>query len=487
VADAAATNFDWVRLRTPLRYRPAASQFRFVARSGMGDPLFPFATKGQHFDVVIPGAFEPFLTSLAKATYFGLAGTESEALEHSVSQVCQSLATGSPREQALLGFASDLETHFARVFGVLSEREKATIQSLCASALKQVVMHECAHHYLGHFDRLRAKQIARKDAEFEADVFAVLNGIEAGEPPSSMYYFFSSLADIEASTHGLGSVHYESFGERRTNVENITACLGFECVLLIDAAFGGGFTLSASSPDTLRSVCDQLLRRAEPDFEGRANGRLAATVLREMHVELRTLIARLAADAVVLFSTTDDVGAARAVRLIADLVEAARTLRHLNGVAAKCIALFLRRWGLRGRPLAPFAGLIDALADDAAVAGRFHCDDLGRIHQAIGLSILQEPTGLVAASRLDLARARLLRAVELNPTQSEAWCNLAFVSFKQGRCSEAAEFADQSLATLSDESSRKGTQFFADKMREFAQHEPTCIAKAAEFHPYTGV
>jgi tetratricopeptide (TPR) repeat protein len=489
-APAAAADddeFEWVRLRTPLQHRPVATQLRFVARAGAGDPLFPFATRRERPDVVMPQAFEPFLSSIATATFFQLQGTCAEAFDESLGEACSRLADGRPREEVLRGFAAALDRGFAPVFGALPEREKATVRSLCDAALRQVVMHECAHHYLGHFELLRQRQIARKDAEFEADLFAVLNGIEAGEPPSSMYYFFSALAAMEASTQGLGSAHYDSFTERRSNVEAIVACLGFECTLLTDAAFGGGFSLSGNSPDMLRSACDELLQRPEPDFDGAGQGRLAAAVLGEMHAELRSLLARLAADAPLLFSTDASFDPARAGALTRSLAEAARSFRHLHQIAAKCIALFLRRWGLRGRPLAPLADSVEMLADQAAVAGRFHCDDLGRIHQAIGLSILQERTDLAAAQRLDLARARLLQAVDLNPRQSEAWCNLAFVSFKQGRCDEAARFADLSLKTLTEEGSRESAQFFADRMHEFAADEAACRARAAQFHPYPGM
>ena len=486
-AAAARENFGWVQLRTPLRHKKTASQLQFVRRAGVGDSLFPFASKTQRLDVVMPAVFEHFLNTIATATYFNVESTETGFYVDALRQASERLVVGGAREETLLRFSGQLYRHVAEMLSMRSEGEKTTISNLCDSALKQVVMHECAHHYLGHFDRMRMKEITREDAEFEADLFAVLNGIEAGEPPSSMYYFFKALADIEASTHGLGSVGYESFSQRNRNITSIVAYLGAECSILVDAAFGGGFHFRGNSAEHLRSACNNLHHSLEPDFDTTACGRIAATTLITMRSELHLLLERLANDAELLFSADDTFNISRATGLVEDLIDASKHLQHLNGVAAKCLALFLRRQGLQGRALAPITDIVEMLADDESVAGVFHCGDIGRIHQAIGLSILQERIDLKSENRLDLARTRLLQAVALNPEQSEAWINLAFVAFKQGHGDQAASFADSALATLTDEAQRSSTQYFMEKMREFAYDNGTCIAMAAEFHPYDGL
>jgi hypothetical protein len=476
---------DWVQLRTPLRYRSIAAHLNFITRKGAGDPLFPFATKREQLDIVMPDAFPPFLDGIAKATYFKLADRGVASFEKTVQASSSLLVSGRPREEVLRQFSARLDYLFTPVFESVSEQVRATVLSLTSSALRQIVMHECAHHYLDHFDRLRAREIAVKDAEFEADLFAILNGIEAGEPQSAMYYFFSPLASIDTSTSGLGSANYDSFTDRANNVNAITGCLGIECLMILDAAYGGGFILERSSADALQDASIALLARPEQNYLDGEHGRVAGSMLNEMHSELRDLLARLVTDARLLFSD-GEYNAERAVRLIADLADAARSFRHLNQIAAKCISLFLRRWGLRGRPLAPLVEAIEMLLGNELVAGRFHCGDLGRIYQAIGFSMLRERVDLSASERLERGRAQLLAATDLNPMQTEAWANLAFISCKAGNCEEAATYARRSLETYTG-SDPESIQSFADMMLDLTSSKESCREFSARFHPYPGL
>jgi hypothetical protein len=481
----AAENYDWVQLRTPLRYRSVAAGLNFITRKGAGDPLFPFATRRERMDVVMPDAFPPFLDGIARATYFQLADRGVASFEKTVQASSALLMSGRPREEVLRQFSARLDYLFTPVFESISDQERATVRSLTSSAFRQIVMHECAHHYLGHFDRMRAREIAVKDAEFEADLFAILNGIEAGEPQSAMYYFFSALASIDASTNGLGSANYDSFSDRANNVNAITGCLGIECLLILDASYGGGFILEQSSAGTLQDASIALLAGPKRNYDDGEHGRVAGTMLNEMHSELRDLLARLAADTPLLFSDGEyDSGSA--VRLIADLANAARSFRHLNQIAAKCISLFLRRWGLRGRPLAPLVEEIEMLIGNELVAGRFHCGDLGRIHQAIGFSILHERVDLAASERLERGRAQLLAATDLNPMQAEAWAHLAFISCKAGNCEEAATYARRSMETYMG-SEPESIQSFAEMMRNLASDKELCREFSVDYHPYPGL
>lgn len=476
--------FDWVRFRTPVKYRPIASLLTFVTRSGSSDPLFPFAAKQQ---VVVPEAFGPFLSGIAKATYFQIEGKGVAIYNRTVEAACHSLREGRPREEVLREFASKLDYFFTPVLESSMPHEGYILMHMTDAAMRQVIMHECAHHYLGHFSRLRTRDITSKEAEFEADLFAILNGIGNGEYSSAMHYFFAALASIDASTSGLGSSHYDSFAQRAINVEVIVGCLGHLATTAIHAANGGGAIIGLLLADQFRDAAINLLRSPPRTYHEGEHGRLIAKTLTEAHAELRSLTARLVVDAELLFAAEGPYDADGARTLMGDLVNMTESFEHTNQITAKCIVLFLRQWGLRGRPLAPLVDFVRDLIRDESIAQNFHCDDLGRLHQAIGLSILQEGVHIPPVERLDLARAELLAAVDLNPQQSEAWFNLAFVSMKQGECGEAAKYADLAYSTLSKDESREPTMQFAERMRSLAGDTLRCLEIASGYDAYPGL
>jgi hypothetical protein len=175
----------------------------------------------------------------------------------------------------------------------------------------------------------------------------------------------------------------------------------------------------------------------------------------------------------------------RVARLASDLGGMSMRFRYMNGVAAKCLALMLRKWELNGHDLTPLIGS-PALFDASGVTDNFLSADFGRLLQAQGLAILQERVDLAPPVRLDQANSYLLRAVFYNPWQSEAWVNLAMIALKRGDCSSAAGFAQKSLATLTDteKSSIDFARWFATQMKESAADPKACATAAAAIHPY---
>jgi hypothetical protein len=159
----------------------------------------------------------------------------------------------------------------------------------------------------------------------------------------------------------------------------------------------------------------------------------------------------------------------------------------MNGIAAKSIALMLRGWGLKGRELTPLVNHIERLLDTPAVADNFLSEDFGRMLQARGLAILQERVDLPAPVRLERSFSLLQRAVTYNPAQSEAWMNLTMIAFRRGDCAGASRLGQRALETHTRKETLESTQFFAEKMKQLAQHPEACRREAARFRPYPGL
>ena len=358
--------------------------------------------------------------------------------------------------------------------------------NLARSMLNQVVMHEFAHHFLGHGGRIAAQQLSRIDAEFEADLFAVTNGAQAGETVSALYYLFSPLADVEGRTSKSSTPQYESAACRASNVENITAQVGIVPLLLADSAAGGGTYLSRNSPASARTLGKQEFARPAPGPTPETCGRIAKVALGDARQELKQLYQRMEKDFDWLFADQMRADAAQANRLLHDLSEMANNFRYMGGIAAKSAALLLRQWGLKGRDLSPLAAEAERLIDAQVGSGELLSEDLGRLLQAQGLATLQERVDLAPAARLQRADAQLQRAVRYHPAQSEAWTNLAFIAFKRGDCAAASRFGERAAATT-ESKNVDDMQGFSDAMKGFVRDPDACRQQAAQFHPYPGL
>lgn len=342
-------------------------------------------------------------------------------------------------------------------------------------------MHEYAHHFLDHFDRIEANRVSRIDAEFEADYFAIMNGVQYGEPTSAMYYFFSAIADIEYYTDTLVTPKYESGACRTKNVENVTAITSIAPLIVLDVAYGGRYRLGSLSSSDIERYGDEVFRSGVPALIEGSCGRIAEAMLADAFLELKSLYYRIATDGEFLLGEGSGPDPDRTNALLRDLFQMARSFEYMNGIAASSASLILRKRGLEGRDLAPFVGSMDSLLETSEVNENLLSGDYGRLLQAQGLSLIQERVDLPAQARLDQAFAALERAVFFNPAQSEAWMNLALIDFKRGNCVTAARFARKSLQTISPEEDREPTEFFARLVQQFSEDPEKCRAEAAKY------
>lgn len=486
--DAARLNREirqGVIARSPARHHELSLRVRLVA-TGAGDSLIPFAGEQQGAPyVVLTPLFAKVACQIALARFLGIKGIQPDTIAQVGSAAGRCLDVGGSQKACLTAFAGELARRYAKDFAALPVGEQRIAFDIYRSTLNQIVMHEYAHHFLDHFSRIAAQKLGRIDAEFEADLFAITNGAQFGEPVSALSYFFSTLAEVERSATKWSAPQYESAACRASNVESVTGYVGIVPMLLADAASGGGIYFSRNSPATTRALAGKEFGRAAPSLSPGSCNHIAQVALGSARQELQRLQQRLDKDLELLFSNQKIADADRASRLVHDLADLSKGFQYMGGFAAKSAALMLRQWGLKGRELAPLMAEIDRLIDTPGSSGNFLSEDLGRMLQAQGFAVLQERVDLAPPVRLDRSYALLQRAVDYNPAQSEAWMNLAIIAFKRGDCALASRFGERAVATHTGKST-DDVKGFTDTMKQLVGNPDACRRHGAQFRPYPG-
>ena len=473
--------------RAPARHHTLARSIRVLTPAAT-DNLIPFA--GQQLEakyVIMPPLFVKVACQISLAEYLRIDGVQPDAFEQPSRNAARCLDGGGSQKDCLGAFANELARLYAAAFSALPSDHQHAAGGMMEAMLNQVLMHEFAHHFLDHLNRLASQQISRTDAEFEADFFAFMNSAQAGEPPSALYYLFNPLAVVEARRTKAQTPQYESAECRASNVDNITTQVGMVPILLANASAGGGAYLKRNNAVTTREMVNQAFAGPPPALRPDTCARIAKVALGQARQELKQLYQRLDKDFDWLFDTQAVSDTVRVNRLLADLSAMALNFRYMGGMAAKCAAMILRQWGLKGRHLVPLMSEAERIADAQVANGELLSEDLGRMLQAQGLATLQERTDLAAPTRLERADGQLQRAVRFNPAQSEALANLAFIAFKRGDCLAAANLGDGAAATARRPADASGMRDFSGTMKELARDPAACRRKATEFHPYPGL
>jgi len=383
------------------------------------------------------------------------------------------------------GFADELARQYGTAFARLSDQEKRRVYSLYESAMLEIVMHEYAHHFLDHYTRIKAGKLTRINAEFEADYYALMTGMQSGLAIALGYAFYP-LAWIEAHTKIWAVPDYESWLCRARNAENIIEFIGIAPSLLVNAA--AGFTEN-NSPAMLRQFVREEFPETPTALVQGSCGRIANATLNDAHKELMILYDRMDKDLEFLFAKEQD--AVRTERLIRDLKDMTVKFRYMDVIAAKSMASMLRRTSIMGYKRAKLVSQIESLLDTPAVTNRLLSKDFGELLNAQGLAILQERTDLTAKERMDRSFSLLQRAVFYNPTIRDAWYNLAVISRKRGDCASAASFSknayDIPVIEFVDLHKSLKSLEFVRKMEVLSVNPEACRQAAANYHPYPGL
>jgi hypothetical protein len=440
----------------PVRFFDRAQAIRVETGEAPGG-LIPHAGLDAEGKPVIyyPLAFPPVLCRVALATYVVLDGDNWRPFAEASRDAAVCVDSGAGFDGCLQTFSRDLEADY-----------RADLTALGLDALGQIGVHEYAHLLLDHGRRIDEGGLARIDAEFEADLHAILNGTQIGEAPSAMFYFFKALADIESYSQTLGSHDYESGACRATNVEDITGALGIAPIALLSAADGGG-RLGRNSPESVRETAERLRAEPAPAPSPDACGRVSAQVLGETHAELARLAALVADYAGGLFA--EDTETARglglddpaAFELIRRLETETAGFVHLDGLAAQTMSRLIQRVEYAGAEPA-IAAELDRLI--ASGAPGLLARDYGRLLKVMGVLTAYDPDEPVEA-RLPEARRLFEAAVTYAPGQAEAWMNLAMIAATEARCADAAALADEAARAATGEPERTS----ATQLRDWLQ------------------
>jgi tetratricopeptide (TPR) repeat protein len=435
--------------------------------------------------IVYPAALPPILCRMVLAFYLvNMDGDWQPAAEAAMEEAARAagkcVLSGKPQEICLKDYARDLERRYRAKFAALDASHHQNAYGIALDALGQIGKHEYAHHLLRHFDRI-GSSIARIDAEFEADFYAVLNGVQAGEFPGAMYYFFHVWAGMEAQPGAKRSPDYESGECRATNINDITGVFGLASMQLVRFAFADReFKLTPEVE--LPKVARELAERGAPKPSDESCGRLSGVVLREAHVELASLTALMAEYAHLLPRRHDEVAIEEpeALTLVERLQEQARGFKHIRGLAAQVLSAIVSRVELAVEALEKpevsrrLDAAVDLTADDI-LSG-----DYGRLLKVKALHVLYGSDG-PAATRIDAAKTLFESAVTFQPDVSDAWQNLAMIAYVKGDCRKAAELADKAARTAADKDQRGQTESLRAAWRKLSSNPKLCAELGARF------
>jgi hypothetical protein len=471
---------------SPKKYFDAARSIRIDIdrRPGKIFPTAAFDASGQPI-IIYPAAFPPILCRIVLATFLALDKDSRDSLpqKEAARAIVRCVLSGNPREICLGDQARDLERLYRSNFAALSAQKRRNAYQVAFDALAQISRHEYAHHLLKHWEMVRSGSIARIDAEFEADFYAVFDGIQAGEVPSAMYYIFQTVADVDKLSGLLRSPDpgYESGTCRATNIGDITVLFGSTPRHLQD--FAAGESKIAAPPETeLPRIAQELAASGPPRPSPENCGRLKEALLREAHAEL-TSLAALMAEYSHLFGQGKDgeisetaFVAPEAFALIERLQQQVHTFKHIKALAARIMSITVQNVGLVGAE-AKLSQKLDAEIE--SVADDILSDDYGRLLKVRGLRVLRQTEGSTT-DRLDAAKTLFESAVALSPGLSEAWMNLAFIAYAKGECAKAAELADKADHTASDKMAHDIAEGLRGQMRE-ALDPKRCAEDGAAF------
>jgi hypothetical protein len=442
--------------------------------------IFPVATFDSDRRPVIdyPAAFPPILCRMALAFYLanmdGQPAAEA-AMAEGARAAGKCVLSGKPRDICLQDYARDLERRDRAKFAALPAGHDATAYGIALDALGQIGKHEYAHHLLRHFDRISSGSIPRIDAEFEADFYALLNGVEAGEAPNAMIYFFEVMAKMEAKSEAMRSPDYESGDCRATNIYDIMQVFGLTSMNLVKFAFADrGFKLTPEVE--LPKNARELAERGAPKPSEKSCGRLSGVVLREAHVELASLTALMAKYAHLLPRRKGELAIEdpEAFTLIERLQKQALGFKHLRGLVAQVLSGIVSRVAL-GDNSDKVRGLD---AEVESIADEIQSGDYGRLLKVKALYLLYHTDGPVAA-RIDAAQTLFESTVTFLPGASEAWENLALIAYYKGDCSKAAEFMDEAARTALDKDHRGELGALRSGLRKLSSNPKLCAELGA--------
>lgn len=158
------------------------------SHEGPIDTLFPYASYDRATgkrSITIPRGFARFVCQVHQAP------SDEDIFLSAQHQFNLCIDGGYTRKNCTIVFGNTIEDEAALRGYEIDDRP--TTYMIAASSVIGFVMHEMAHHVLGHFDRIRSGDLNRLDAEFEADFFSILTAVQNSTNERALLTFFLQL------------------------------------------------------------------------------------------------------------------------------------------------------------------------------------------------------------------------------------------------------------------------------------------------------
>lgn len=467
-------------LWTPARYfeELQAIQLLMPERSDALTPYAAFDTHGQPI-VVVSLEFYSILCRFVLATSYIAEHPTSDVIDPVRNEIARCLQRGERFRACLNAYALALDKQFESQYAVISDDDKSLNELILSNALGQIVLHEYAHFFFDHHQRIQRGEIKRIDAEFEADFFAITQSAENVAYPWAMAYFFKTMSGIEFAAHS-SSEEYENSYCRRENVVAIGDLYDAIPVQMINLVLGHKQHFTR---EDYASNFGKFMHTSTPAFDKDRCSKLSTSYLRQAHAELVAIYQRLYADVDWLLQQDQNVwpgglpANASVIALQRDLLNMAASFQRLNSLAATLASMVTRRIGLH-EPKTVTLPFVQSLLANATVAQSMPSSDYGRLLGEYGLALVYTPSA-DSKSRLQEVKRVFLNAVQYNPALTESWYHLGFVALIEGDCSSAADRMAKAVETCTSEDARPLFEHFAENLRVAARNGK-CSAWSAQ-------
>jgi hypothetical protein len=421
--------FDQAVRNAPLKYFAKAQSIAIdVSDGGL---LIPYSTDNGHgITVFYPFAFPAVLCRLVLANYLDVDAVPAQRHLPAAARAAADCMLRRPYELCLIAFSHDLQARYASAFNKLPENQRALAYDLVRNALSQVAHHEYAH-------RLLDPSPERIDAEFEADFYALMQSVLAGDIQIAMGYFFRPMAAIESLARK-ERTPYESYRCRELNVYAIQQTLGVWPTVLIRGVDRGSMarhkqmaideltTRTFTPPHTCRPLSAKMKILVESRDELKLILELVANHADEWPVNRPG--PHLREDHTKDYLPLMD-------RILAIYEKA----NHLKSLEARLLSLLSLSIVWSGDEVARLTRILDHAKGDMLAS------DFGRLLGLAGYLTFHLRRDLSLDDRARLAEPMFEKSVALLPTNADGWLNLELIAILKSDCARASTIAEKGM------------------------------------------
>lgn len=470
-----------IRSRTPARYLDIADEIEATLTSNSSEIVPHVIDNGSRKLVVVPANFAKLLCAVVYANYLAHNKDSRANSFLSFDDILTETAACTSQEDPNLCFLTmtkRLERRHAASIALLNNSSRNSLNTFYKGALAQILLHEYAHHYLNHVRRIRSRELDPFQAEFDADFLAMMTGVQAGDPPTSLHYWFGIMGHIDALRPPRTQRTHPSDQCRMANFFGIADTVDFVPIVVIETASGLGDKL----PEAMIQRIDQML--AEPlKLPENLCSSGPSEVLSGARAELKQLYQLLKPQRAFLQGEVRQREISKLAPLVDKLARMSREFQYVPGLAARCLSLILAGHNKADgemQSLMALNSLQSAMRLESRQSSEFMSADLGRLLETQAQEMFYRQQGPAREQVMFTLVPRILKeAVTLNPQLTDAWMMLSLISFKLGSCGNAHKYGLQSLGTANEQDA--GTEKMIAMFGILANDEERCKKLSSGF------